>query len=42
MLELLGRFERFLDEDDRWNPPVLLVSFFEASRALNQKLTILP
>ena len=24
MLELLGRFGRFLDEDDRCNPPVLL------------------
>ena len=26
-LELLGRFGRFLDEDDRCNPPVLLVPF---------------
>ena len=26
-LELLGRFGRFLDEDDRCNPPVLLISF---------------
>ena len=24
MLELLGRFGRFLDEDDRCNPPVLV------------------
>ena len=35
-LELLGRFGRFLDEDDRCNPPVLLIrTFFEAPRALN-------
>ena len=27
MLELLGRFGRFLDEDDRCNPPVLLIPF---------------
>ena len=27
MLELLGRFGQFLDEDDRCNPPVLLVPF---------------
>ena len=27
MLELLGRFGRFLDEDDRYNPPVLLIPF---------------
>ena len=27
MLELLGRFGRFFDEDDRCNPPVLLVPF---------------
>ena len=26
-LELLGRFGRFLDEDDRHSPPVLLVPF---------------
>ena len=26
-LELLGRFGRFLDEDDRCNPPVLLIPF---------------
>ena len=39
-LELLGRFGRFLDEDDRCNPPVLLVPFFEAPRALNQNLTV--
>ena len=25
--ELLGRFGRFLDEDDRSNPPVLLILF---------------
>ena len=49
-LELLGRFGRFLDEDDRYNPPVLLISFprlrgfrgSEAPRALDQKLTVLP
>ena len=27
MLELLGRFGRFLDDDDRCNPPVLLIPF---------------
>ena len=27
MLELLGRFGRFLDEDDRCNPPVLVIPF---------------
>ena len=27
MLELLGRFGRFLDEDDRCNPPVLFIPF---------------
>ena len=27
MLELLGRFGQFLDEDDRRNPPVLLIPF---------------
>ena len=26
-LELLGRFGQFLDEDDRCNPPVLLIPF---------------
>ena len=26
-LELLGRFGRFLDEDDRHSPPVLLLPF---------------
>ena len=26
-LDLLGRFGRFLDEDDRCNPPVLLIPF---------------
>ena len=26
-LELLGRFGRFLDEDDRHSPPVLLIPF---------------
>ena len=26
-LELLGRFGRFLDEDDRCNPPILLIPF---------------
>ena len=41
-LELLGRFGRFLDQDDHCNPPVLVILFFEASRALNQKLTVLP
>ena len=41
-LELLSRFGRFLDEDDRCNPPVLLIPFPEAPRALNQKLTVLP
>ena len=34
MLELLGRFGRFLDEDDRHSPPVLLVPF---SRLLGLK-----
>ena len=27
MFELPGRFRRFLDKDDRCNPPVLLVPF---------------
>ena len=34
MLELLGRFGQFLDEDDRCNPPVLLIPF---SRLLDSK-----
>ena len=42
MLELLGRFGRFLDYVDRCNPPILLIPFFKAPRALNQKLTVLP
>ena len=38
-LEILCLFGRFLDEDDRCSPPVLLIPFSRLRGALNQKLT---
>ena len=41
-LELLGRFGRFLDEDDRHAALRSSHTFFDAPRALNRKFTVLP